>query len=133
MGTDRIAQINELLRATLARVIERDVEFPPGVIATVKRVVTSRDLSSAKVWVSVLPVEQRGAALSLLQRRLPELQRNVAQLIILQFMPKFRIMADVSEERAQRVTDLLDDLARQRRASPADDTEPDRPSLPDPP
>lgn len=106
----RIEQVNELLRATLAQVAERTLEFPPGVIVTFKRVITSRDLSAARVWVSILPVERSAETLALLQQSLPELQRLVAERVVLQFMPKFRLLLDESEERAQRVTDLLDRL-----------------------
>lgn len=110
MATHRIDQVNELLRTTLARVVERDVELPTGVMLTIKRVVTSKDLSHAKVWVSVLPAERSAEILSLLQTLLTGLQREVAKLVILQFMPKFRLVLDESEERAARVTGLLDQL-----------------------
>lgn len=107
-------QINEVLRATLAMVIERDVEFPTGVILTVKRIITSKDLSTAKVWTSVLPAERTKEVLIQLRSALPDLQRQVAALVELQFMPTFRLIVDASEERAQHITDILDELADKR-------------------
>ena len=48
---DRIDQVNELLKRELAQAIIQTVEVPAGVLITVARVKTSRDLHYATVWV----------------------------------------------------------------------------------
>lgn len=103
-------QVDELLRGMLANLIERTLEFPRGVVVTITRVQTAADLSSAKVWVSVLPVEQRAHCLAQIRGALPELQRSVAQTVAFQIMPRLLLMADASSERADRITHLLDSL-----------------------
>ncbi len=112
MSVQRMAQVNELLRQRFAEALEREVELPPGVIATCKRVVTSRDFSTAKIWLSVLPVDQTPAVFDQLRKELPRLQHLIAGMVEFQFMPKLRLMVDESEERAQKVTDLLDRLQK---------------------
>lgn len=110
MPTHRMAQVDEVLRRTLAGLLERELEFPPGVVVTVTRVQTAADFSTAKVWVSVLPAEQSAAALKRLTAALPELQRLVAAASAFQFMPRLKLMRDASEERAARIMKLLDEL-----------------------
>lgn len=108
--THRMRQVDELLRSLLANLLERTLEFPVGVVVTITRVQTAADLSSAQVWVSVLPVEQRTACLEQIRDALPELQRSVAQTVAFQTMPRLQLMADASGERADHITGLLDSL-----------------------
>lgn len=112
MSVQRMAQVNELLRKRFAEALEREVEIPRGVIATCKRVITSRDFSSAKIWLSVLPVERTAEVFDLLQKELPRLRHIIAGMVEFQFMPKLRLVVDESEERAQKVTDILDRLQK---------------------
>lgn len=112
MPSHRIAQVNELLRQELSQLVERVLELPPNVMLTIKRVEATRDLSSAKVWVSILPIAEQDAALTLLKDQLPDIQQQVARRVRLQTMPKLRLRVDQSEEHAQRVTRRLDQLRK---------------------
>ncbi|MBI3115275.1 MAG: 30S ribosome-binding factor RbfA [Candidatus Kerfeldbacteria bacterium] len=113
-------QINALLRQQFAELLEREVELPTGVLVTCKKVVTSRDLSDAKVWISVLPSERTDEALALLKTALPELQHLIAGRIRLQHMPRLTLVEDQSEERAGHINEVLDQLKQDESGSPLD-------------
>lgn len=106
----RMRQVDELLRGTLAQLIERDLEFPAGVVVTITRVLTTGDFSSAQVWVSVLPAAQAAAVWGQLTAALPGLQKHVAGIVQFQHMPTLTLVRDDSAERAAHITDLLDGL-----------------------
>lgn len=109
MGRHRLLQLNELIHAEVDRALRRSFEPPVGCLLTIEEVAVNRDLSQAKIFVSVLPPErardvltplreQAGAIRTTLSRRLP--QRSVPKLIFLE---------DTREEHAARINRLLDE------------------------
>ena len=60
----RIEQINALLQQIIAEILIENIEFEPGVLATITRVDTAADLGHAKIFVSVLPIAKKKEALN---------------------------------------------------------------------
>jgi ribosome-binding factor A len=88
----------------------REVEMPPGVLATVTRVVVTPDYREAHVKVSVLPFERAPQILTFLTRVLPGLQHQLNQSITMFHVPKVVLSLDETPERAGRIEHLLDTL-----------------------
>ncbi len=110
---DRIDQVNELLKRELAQAIIQTVEVPAGVLITVARVKTSRDLHYATVWVSVLPYDEADALCKILQRKTRKLQIELASRLSLKFTPKIEFRLDDTEEQADKIESLIDYVASQ--------------------
>jgi len=103
-------KINELIKQELAKLINEEMEFAPGILATIMAVRTSRDLKHARVAVSVLPFSEA----EIIIRRLNNFSRRLQQLlndqISLRSIPKLFFIIDDSEEQASKINELLDGL-----------------------
>ena len=64
----RIEQINALLQQIIAEIFIENIEFEPGVLATITRVDTAADLGHAKIFVSVLPLAKKKEALDKIRK-----------------------------------------------------------------
>ena len=71
----RIEQINELLRAELARLISQQIELP-DLLITISRVKCSADLKQATIFFSVLPKKYTGTALRALKKNNSQFSRH---------------------------------------------------------
>ena len=71
----RIEQINALLQQIIAKIFIENIEFEPGVLATITRVDTAADLGHAKIFVSVLPLAKKKEALDKIRKSIFEIQK----------------------------------------------------------
>jgi len=113
MKVDRLTRVNELLRREIGSVLFR--LFDPHAFdlaaVTVTRVVTSSDLRAARVLVSIRGHEgERQRMLGQLERHRPEIQRHIAETVILKYTPRLTFVLDSSIELGDQVLDLLDHL-----------------------
>lgn len=110
MSVDRIIRVNELLKREIGdllfRVMQAD-EFDLASV-TITRVVTSKDLREARVYVSILGHEdQRSQILARLSRRRGEFQRRINQDIRLKYTPRLTFELDTSVEEGDHVLAVL--------------------------
>ena len=75
----RIEQINALLQQIIAEILIENIEFEPGVLATITRVDTAADLGHAKIFVSVLPIAKKKEALNKIKKSIFEIQNQPAE------------------------------------------------------
>jgi len=106
--SQRIAQLNVLIQQEVALAIDRELEWPEGVLVTVSRASVADDAESAKVWISVWPFEQGQAMLQLIERQVSTIQEVLNKKLVMKFVPKVRFALDDSEEKAHAIHDLLD-------------------------
>lgn len=120
MKVDRLARVNELLRREIGEVLYRLVDrsaFDLSAV-TITHVITSSDLRSARVMVSIRGHEQqRDAMLARLQRLHGAIQEDIADKVALKYTPKIHFVLDHSIEQGDRVLSLLSQL------NAGDDTE----------
>lgn len=127
MKTDRITRVNELLRREIGEVLYRLLDpstFDLSAI-TVTHVITSSDLRSARVLVSIRGHEdERDHMLSRLQSLHAAIQQDIAEKISLKYTPRLHFAMDHSIEKGDRVLSLLAELGGKDSspdASPTDD------------
>ena len=114
MKADRLARVNELLRReigeSLYRLLDRSV-FDLSAV-TVTHVITSSDLRSARVLVSIRGHErEREHMLQRLQQLHGEIQAEVARKVILKYTPRIQFALDHSIEDGDRILSLLSQMA----------------------
>ncbi len=109
-GTRRLEQLASVLQAELGQLLAREVELPPGVLATITRVKVLPDYKEAHVKVSVLPFVRASEVLALLTGMLPSLQHHLNTTLTMFHVPKLVLTLDETPERAGRIEHLLDRL-----------------------
>src|SRR6185503_15835497 len=109
--TARTDRIDELLRQEIGSILARDVQDPRIGFVTVTDVETAPDLSTARVWVSVIgqPAE-RDLALRALGRAMPFVRHELGSRIRLRRIPELHVKEDDTAQRGTRVLRLLAEL-----------------------
>src|SRR3954454_1775428 len=109
--TERMRRVNETVRAVLAEAV-LDLKDPRIGLVTVTGVVTSSDLRSATVYVSVLGSEKKRLnTLRGLDAAHGLLQSQLARQLRLKRTPQLTFEYDQSVERGVRMSQLIDELA----------------------
>ncbi len=106
----RLEQVSSLLQHDVAALIRRDLEFAPGVIVGVSRVVLGPDLKFARIYVSVLPESAAEAVLEQLQANRLAIQKQLVANLTMKFTPKISFSLDDTESQASRIESLIDSL-----------------------
>ncbi|HXG26164.1 MAG TPA: 30S ribosome-binding factor RbfA [Candidatus Binatia bacterium] len=128
--TARTDRIDQLLREEIGAILAKDVQDPRIGFVTVTEVDTAPDLSTARVWVSIIgqPAE-RTTALRALEHAMPFVRRELGVRLRMRRIPELYVKADETAQRGTRVLQLLAEL--ERGGSAEDLPEPEE-SLPTP-
>ena len=109
--TQRTDRIDQLLREEIGAILARDVQDPRIGFVTVTDVDTAPDLSTARVWVSVIgQPEERATAMRALEHAMPFVRRELGSRIRLRRVPELLVRADDTAQRGTRVLQLLAEL-----------------------
>ncbi|HPI67168.1 MAG TPA: ribosome-binding factor A [bacterium] len=93
-------KLNKLFLHELSEIIANYLEFPAGTLVTLMHVEVAKNLSQAKIWLSVLPFSKSAAAVSVLIKNQQLLVEHLNQRIKLRRLPKFIFLIDDTEEKA---------------------------------
>jgi ribosome-binding factor A len=109
--TARTDRIDQLLREEIGQILSREIQDPRIGFVTITDVETAPDLSTARVWVSVIgqPAE-REQTMRALQRAMPFVRHELGSRIRLRRIPELQLRADDTAERGTRVLQLLAEL-----------------------
>jgi ribosome-binding factor A len=110
MAGPRMRRINEVLREVVGAAISGELSDPRIGFVTVTAVETSPDLSTAKVFVSVLgDEEEREATLAGLRSSHGVIQSRIAAETRMKRTPTVTFHYDDTIEKASRVSELLEE------------------------
>ena len=104
----RISRVRGQLLRELSDIVMR-MKDPRIQLVNIVDVELSRDMSYAKIFISVLGDEQ-DEALEGMRKGLGFIRREIAQRMSLRYAPQLHVEYDNTAERASRVTALLDQL-----------------------
>ena len=110
MNTRRQEQVNELIRIELAQLFTKELELPHGAMITISHVETSVDMEHARVFLSISPVERRVEIWPTLLPQHGHFQRLLNHRLHMDHVPLIEFLHDESEEKAERLNQLLDTL-----------------------
>ena len=117
--TVRIERVNHLLREEISELIRRDLRDPrlSGVLS-VTEVVTTPDLASARVYVSIMAVfEEQSAALEALASASGFLNRALRSRLKLRRTPELRFLLDASIQQGSELLHRIDAVTRTSQQS----------------
>ena len=103
----RPERVSNLIREELANLIQREMEFEPGVLVTLTYVDVDKKLGRAKVGVSVLPSEKATLAMARLREQAKNLQFQLLRKINIKPMPQIIFELDRGLENAAEVEKAL--------------------------
>jgi ribosome-binding factor A len=117
--TARTDRIDQLLREEIGAILAKDVQDPRIGFVTVTDVETAPDLSTARVWVSVIgQPDERAKAIRALEHAMPFVRHELGGRIRIRRIPELLIREDESAQRGTRVLQLLAEL--EAGGAPAD-------------
>ena len=109
--TQRTDRIDQLLRQEIGDILARDIQDPRIGFVTITDVETAPDLSTARVWVSVIgQPEEREQTLKALRRAMPFVRHELGSRVRLRRIPELQLRADDTAQKGTRVLQLLAEL-----------------------
>ena len=103
--SDRIAS---QVQRELARLVQHGVKDPRLSSPSILEVEVTKDLSSAKVYFSVLDPEDAAESLQALTRASGYLQREIGKVLKARITPRLKFIYDDSNIRGRNISDLID-------------------------
>ena len=110
----RLEKINQLLRTLLAEIVQKDLSLKTGVMVSVLKVDTSRDLRYSNVFLSVFPAQEKGYVVNTLQKEIVRIQKIISQKTSLKNTPRLRFLADDTQEKAAEIEAILSRIKKEQ-------------------
>lgn len=110
--SDRIKKINETIKQELGMIILREVDFPEGILVTVAKTDTTRDLQECKVLISVFPETEMDKTLKILQKHAYILHQELNKKLFIRRVPKLIFRKEKENQKELEINQLLDSLEK---------------------
>lgn len=109
-GFERTQRVADLIQKALAQMLLQDMSDERFRFVTITSVTVSRDLSYAKVYVSVLMDEEEKIKemVEMLNHAAKSLRYNLARAVDLRLVPELKFVYDESTARGFRISGLID-------------------------
>ncbi len=112
MPVARLDKINELLMVELSRILKEDFDTEEDIFLTITRVMTSRTLEHATVWLSILPEQKMKMVLQALKDQIYHLQQVLNKRLVMRKIPKITFKLDETEKQAAHIEKILEDVVK---------------------
>lgn len=113
--------MRELLKREIGEILRREFPVEEAGMLSVNDVVTSNDLKSAIVFVSVLGTNaQKAGAGSLLSKSRSRIRGILGQTVTLKYTPGLKFVIDDSITRGNRVLALIEELEKENPENEGD-------------
>ena len=103
----RIKQLNNLLKKEISVILLKREAFSKDLLITVSRVETSKGLDEAKVFISVMPDQQKGEVLQILKKDIYSIQQELNKKLFLRKIPKIVFYQETEIQKADRIEKVL--------------------------
>jgi ribosome-binding factor A len=118
----RSRRVAEQIQRELAVLIQQELKDPRLGMLTISAVEVSKDMSLAKVFVTVFnEAQDRAKTLEALQHAAGFLQHELGRLMSLRIIPKLRFVYDESVVRGAELSALIDKAVKTDRAKHHED------------
>ena len=110
----RNARVSSQIQKELSLIFQRDIDDSRLGFITINEVLVTKDLAVAKVYVTVLNVDQEGkrANVKLLNEIAPMIRHELAKRMRLRHISTLRFLYDDSFDTGMRVSELLSEVIR---------------------
>lgn len=119
MQGKRLDRVNQLVREEVSHLLQRELKDPRLGFVTVTEVAVSKDLRSARVYVSVLGSEEQWkASLAALHSARGFMRNWLAPRLRLRSVPDLMFLPDRSMAHAAHIQTVLERLREEERPEP---------------
>ena len=122
MANRRVERIAEVLKQAISKIVITELKDPRMGFLTITKVEPSPDLTSAKVFVSVLgdsPSVER-QTMKALASAAGYIRREAGDLVSLRTVPELRFVVDGSIKKSIRISKLIAEAMSEQREKPGD-------------
>ncbi len=113
--TRRIKRVNQLIKQEISQILLREIETPKNTLVTVTRVESTPDLRESKVFISVIPEENKDKLITFLNRRIYGLQQGINKRLKMKIVPKIRFVEEKKTAEAARIEEILEGLKNKEK------------------
>jgi ribosome-binding factor A len=106
----RLEKLNSLMKEELSKIIQREIEFPPGIFVSIVYAKTSSDATHAQIGISVLPEEKENVVLKKLNKEIYRLQHLLNKKLVMQYVPKINFKIDKTAAKIDRFEKLVKEI-----------------------
>lgn len=118
----RQEKLGELIAVELSDLLRTRVKDPRVGFASITHVEVSGDLRHAKIFVSVMGTDdERAATMQALKHATGFLRHELAERIVLRYMPELVFKLDTSIEQGSRILELIRQVENEQTASGGSD------------
>ena len=110
MASQRIEKINQLIRAYLDEIIQKNLSLKEGVFVTIAKIDTSPDLRYTRVFVSIFPEKETGYAIRSLEKEIYNIQGQLNRKLKMKILPRVEFRVDHTEAEADVIEKLLKEI-----------------------
>ncbi|TSC94078.1 MAG: Ribosome-binding factor A [Candidatus Berkelbacteria bacterium Athens1014_28] len=103
----RIEKINSLISHHISEIISRELNLKPGILVTVSKVDTGKDLRYSQVFVSVFPEKEIQYVFTALKKEIYLIQGSFNRKMPTKIIPKIKFKLDTTEAEADVIEKLL--------------------------
>jgi ribosome-binding factor A len=108
---ERIKRINGLIKEVLSQIVFKQTDFE-GVLVTLTRVETEKDLKKAKVFVSIIPEKMEKEVFEILKKKKNYFRHLLGKKVFLKKIPEIEFLIDKGEKKAQKIIEILEKIKK---------------------
>ena len=120
---NRVERLNQQVHQELSKIIAGDVKDPRLEWVTITHVDLSRDLSHARVYISILGEKEKGQeAMKALKSAVGFIRFKLGEAIRLRSLPELHFFLDNTFETTMKIESLLDKINAQQAETPSEES-----------
>jgi len=112
--TQRIAQINGLIKKELSNILLKGEGFDRNTLITITRVETTPNLAETKVFISVLPEQKNSEVMDFLKKNIYHIQQELNHTLFIKRVPKIVFHQEKKTVQAGKIEELLEEIHKAR-------------------
>ena len=105
--TDRMRKVNSVIKCEMSELIMQNVDFKPGVFATISKVDTTSDLRYTRIFVRVFPQKDIEYTMKTLEHEKIAMQKVLHKRLHLKVLPKISFIHDNTGDEVDELEQLL--------------------------
>lgn len=107
----RVTRVEKELQQILAEYIQRNLTFPSGVIFSITRVQSTKELTTAKVFYSLLGNEDQFERCSeIIKESMYDIQKHLNKTMHMKFVPRVTFYFDEGLEHMMKIQGMLHNI-----------------------
>jgi ribosome-binding factor A len=113
MPSLRIQKVNALIQERLSELLQREISMKAGVLVTIAKVDTTRDLRYTRVSVSAFPEKEAEYVRQTLRQETRRLEKALHRQLTMKIKPRLSFEIDRTEEEADKVEKILKKISEE--------------------